>query len=316
MKTSKNARSGASLAPVHPQDNRPFFNRFTLVLAAALLATACHRSSVEPIKLPGDTGSVPGDSTGSKPGTPNGPLPGDSTGPKPGGPVGVFKTLKIAWSSRDFQEINADAEGKPVQYTSQYVASQSTGRVQRTVYQFLYGPDQRLNRVDIAGGGSVRYLYEGDRVTRTEEYSSAGKRLNVHGYAYSTTNQLLQVDTENRTNGLQETRQTYQYDSRGNLRVVSQFVKSPASGDYALETTTHYGNYLDEGKHVENLLTTYPYLPDVTFRVSNYGTKIVRFKDGSEISRETFVYAYNGQGYPTQCVRSGPGGTLTSTYSY
>ncbi|GAB2595968.1 hypothetical protein [Spirosoma areae] len=281
--------------------------QIAFALLIALLAAACHHP-VDPARESGTVGTPPRDSTITK--------PGSSTGTPSDGTVRVFKTLKIAWSNTDFQEIQFDAADKPVEYTSQYLANQGTGRVQRTVYQFLYGPDQRLNRVNIVGGGYVQYHYEGNQVARTDEYSSAGERLKLHQYGYSPTNQLLQVDTEDRFNGLQETRQTYQYDSRGNLRVVSQFVKSPASGNYALETTTHYGNYVDDGKHVENLLTTYPYLPDVTFRVSNYGTKIVRYKDGSEISRETFVYTYNEQNYPIQRVSRSAGGTLTATYSY
>ena len=286
-----------------------------ITLLIAMLAIACQQP-VDPVKESGAVSTPPRDSTITKPGSSTSTPPGSSTGTPSDGTVRVFKALKIAWSTTDFQEIQFDAADKPVQYASQYVANQGTGRVQRSVYQFLYGPDQHLNRVNIVGGGYVQYLYAGDRVTRTEEYSSAGERLKLHQYRYSATNQLLQVDTEDRFNGLQETRKTFQYDSRGNLRVVSQFVKSPASGDYALETTTHYGNYLDDGKHVENLLTTYPYLPDVTFRVSNYGTKIVRYKDGSEISRETFAYTYNEQNYPIQRVSQSAGGALTAIYSY
>lgn len=83
-----------------------------------------------------------------------------------------------------------------------------------------------------------------------------------------------------------------------------------------METTTTFADY-DGGKHVENLLAASPFLPGVTFHVNNYRTKIVRYYDGQQISRETYTYAYNARGKPTQRTTHYAGGALVvATYSY
>lgn len=204
-----------------------------------------------------------------------------------------------------------------MQYTTQYLFNQGTGEVKRTVYRFTHDAGQRLVRLAQEGAGYVLYYYEGNRVSRAEEYTASGEYLKEYRYRYAGASQLVQFDTNYRkphpTHPL-ETRTTYQYDNRGNLRVLSEFVKN-SSGHYEPVLTFHFEDY-DKGEHVENLSTIFPYLPAVTFRVNNYGTKIARSPDGKEIDRETFTYTYNRQGKPIRKLRKGVGGTLTASYSY
>lgn len=329
MKTKKSHLN----QPSTPQPARPrrLLGPFALVILTALTIAACNRSATELSPLPGDSGkpstdttTAPnkpdGDSTVTNPGKPADPKPGDSTGT--GDPVSVFKSLKIAYSSIDFQEVQHDANGTPVQYTSQYLYNQGTGDVRRLVYRFQYGADQRLNRLDQAfflgrnqyASTYTLYHYAGNQVARTEEFAVDGTLLVSRTYQYSAAGKLVQLDHKSR-NSKNALRRTFQYDGAGNLTTVSDFYNSALDGSYVLETTTTYGDY-DNQKHVENLLSTTPFLPAVTFRVNNYHTKVVRYKDGKEISRETVDYAYNAEGEPTQRTTSGAGGKLTATYTY
>jgi hypothetical protein len=313
----------------------PLLGRLALATMMALIVAACNRSATELVPAAGNSGKPAGDSTGTNPGNnkPDGDStgtnpgkpsdrPSDKTGTKPDDPVGIFKSLKISYASSDFQEIQSDANGKPVQYTSQYLANQGTGQVKRTVYRFQYGSDARLSRVDQTiqtgnnpvSGSYVLYQYEGNKVVRTDEYSTAGNPLASRTYHYSAGNQLVQIDEKNTLSKV-ELRKTFQYDGLGNLIIFAEFTKGSPEGGFVLETTTSFEGY-DHQKHVENLLTTFPFLPNVTFRVNNYHTKIVRYKDGSEISRETVDYAYDANGYPTQKTVNGNGGTLTGKYTY
>lgn len=291
-----------------------FCRRNTAV--ALLLSTtilACNRDDLTPAS-PDSAHQT----AGIKPG-----LDSSRTTPeKPGDLIGVYHNTKITWSPTDFQEIQTDAAGTPVQYTTQYQAIQGSDQVRRTTFQFQYNSEQHLNRVDqtiqfgtnAAIKSYILYHYEGNQVARTEEYASSGKRVASRTYQYNANRQLTQID-ENLLNSQMTLRKTYQYDNRGNLTVVSDFVRNAQNDGFTLETTTQYDNY-DNQKHVENLLTTTPFLPGVTFRKNNYQTKTVRHRDGTILSRETVRYTYNEQGYPTERTLRGPGGSLTSTYSY
>ena len=333
MKTTKSLLSHSSTPqPVRPKQ---LFGKFALVIMAALTVAACNRSATELAPRPGDSGKPSvdttktsgkpnGDSTTTNPGKPSGPKPGDSTGTNPGtsDPVSVYKSMKITYSALDFQEVQYDAKGTPVRYTSQYMFNQGTGEVKRTVYSFQYGVDQRLNRLNqtlYLGNKQIAstytlYHYTGNQVDRTEEFAVDGTLLVSRTYRYSDAGRLVQLDHKSR-NSKNALRRTFQYDGNGNLTTMSDFYNVAPDGGYALEMTITFEDY-DNQKHVENLISTTPFLPAVTFRVNNYHTKVVRSKDGKEISRETVAYAYNEAGLPTQRTTSGAGGKLTATYTY
>lgn len=280
----------------------------------AMLVTACQHP-VDPVQKPGTVGTPPRDSTTTKPGSTTSTPPGSATSTPSDGTVSVFRTLRITYAPTDFQEIQYDADGKPVRYASRMVyILGGNSIIQQRAYQFLYQANGAVNQLTIDGGGYLRYSYENNRISHVDEYTAKHQLVVIRMYQYSATNQLMQVD-ENFVRDKRETRKTYQYDSRGNLTLHSEFVKSPANGTYGLDAVTAFEEY-DGGKHVENLLAEFPFLPGVTFRVNNYGRKIVRYKDGSEISRETYTYRYDKNGYPTQRVSHNAGGTLTATYTW
>jgi hypothetical protein len=276
-----------------------------IVVMIELVMQSC-QSRILQTNEPGSAGKPSTDSTITKPGSPTGP----------DGQVGVFNTIKITRADTDYQTIQFDAAGKPMQYTNQYLFNQGTGAVRRTTYQFIYGSDGRLSRVTTSAGTYVVYKYDDNLaspVRSTEEYAANGKLLIFRNYNYSTSNRLIEINQQ-RTDGSAPTGRTYQYDVRGNLSQVTDFVMN-SKAEHVIETITSYEDY-DNGKQVENLLMEFPFLPDVTFHRNNFHAKVVRYKDGREISRETNTYAYNDQGLPTQKVSRSGANTLTATYTY
>ncbi|MFC5408779.1 hypothetical protein ACFPMF_05640 [Larkinella bovis] len=293
-----------------------------LTLALLLGITACNRTTNDLIS-PQPSGGSPKDSLSVQlpDKHPTDDLSGSPTDQNPD-PVSVYQRTRITWAPSDYQEIRRDAAGVPVHYTSQYLYAMGTDQVRRTDYQLQYDSAQRLTRVDqsiqIGKNPATRlytlYQYEGNQLTGSEEFSSAGYRLASYSYQYSAPNQLRQIE-ETHYNSQKQSRKTFQYDGQGNLTTLSIYWKSVQDATYKLETVTHFEQY-DNQKNVENLFTLFPLLPGVQFRANNYQTKIVRAKDGTELSRETVRYLYNEQGYPTQKTVTGAGGSLTATYSY
>ncbi|GAB3945154.1 hypothetical protein GCM10028805_13780 [Spirosoma harenae] len=285
------------------------------ILAAILVlfVTACQNPITDPIPT---EPTKPDSSTITQPGNTT-TAPGNTTATQPIDSTKATQRVKISWSDNDFQEILYDATALPVQYTSQYVDNQGTGHVRRYVYKLRYNPDKHLTRMDVigeAGSSYTTYQYTGNQVSQTSQYAADGRLVSTCTYQYAAPNRLSQVDETSVFNQAAE-RRTYQYDATGNLSLLSTYTKEATSDTYVLQHTLAFTEY-DSQRDVENLLVHMPLLPGVSFRTNNYGLKILRDKSGRELSRERYTYAYNEQGYPIKQIRTGPGGSLTATYTY
>ena len=321
MKTSTNAYSKTSSRRLLSQLGFDRRGQLALSFLLALFMTACQHPATEPTPAnptkPGSsTATQPGNTTATQPGNTT-TTPGSSTATQPADSVSAHKKVKISWSANDFQEILYDAAGLPVQYASQYVDNQGTGHVRRYVYKLRYSAQKQVTRMDIigeAGSSHVTYQYTDGQVTQTSQYTADGHLLSTCTYQYSAPNRLSQVDETHVFSSAAE-RRTYQYDAAGNVSLLSTYAKEAASGTYVLQHTLSFTEY-DTKRDVENLLFHLPLLPNVTFRTNNHGLKILRNRDGRELSRERTTYVYNERDYPIQQVRTGSGGSLTATYTY
>ncbi len=262
--------------------------------------TACQPEALEPKPgKPAPTGQTPDDSL-------NRP---DS--------VSSVRKLRITWAPTDYQELELDARGLPLHHTSQYLYNMGTGAVKRHENRFIFDEHKRLNRVETKFLGNIstsRYFYEGSHISWVEVYAPAGNLTAVHRFQYAADNRLKQMETY-RPLSQSETLLTYTYDGKGNVTQVQEWMKDPKTGTYSLEFSTTYGDY-DDQKHVEHLLAVDPFLPNVPLRVNNYRLKVVSGRQGKELSRETFSYVYNAQGFPTEKVKYGPGGTSRAVITY
>ncbi|MVM33851.1 hypothetical protein GO755_27695 [Spirosoma sp. HMF4905] len=284
---------------------------FLVILA--LLTTAC-KHDVDLLKAPDPISSLPGSGTATQPNSSTTTQPGSGT--TTDGSVGVFRTFRIAYAANDYQEVQYDAANQVIYYRNQATTVLGgNGMMQQREYQFLYQPNGQLKRVDLRGAGYFLYQYSPtNQVNRVEEYSAKGRLLFIRTYQYSAIGQLVQLDAQSMTDSYVG-RKTYQYDQSGNLTTCTDWVKIPGTDDYRIETVTTYADF-DRGKHVENLFAAFPFLPNVTFYANNYRTRIVRYRDGNEIGRETYVYMYDAEGKPKQRTTYYSGGSLSATYSY
>ncbi|GAA4456249.1 hypothetical protein GCM10023189_25160 [Nibrella saemangeumensis] len=234
-------------------------------------------------------------------------------------PVGtVLKLKKLSYSANDYQEVTYQADGSIARYNSQYLYNPSDGYVQKFTSEFQYDPNKRLVRLNRAYNSYVKYFYEGDKVVKTEEYNGYNELIGSHTYQYAVDRLTASYDvTINASSGKRfESKTTFEYDAKGNLTNRSQFYRNLETGEYKLDFSILYSNY-DDKKFVENLTEVNPYLPGVTFKVNNPGLKVLKNRDGYEMTgREQYSYTYNADGYPLTRRASGEGGTLNATYSY
>ncbi|WP_143100855.1 hypothetical protein [Spirosoma endophyticum] len=166
----------------------------------------------------------------------------------------------------------------------------------------------------------MTYSFDGDNVSRSEEFSVNGKLVATITYQYFPDNRLKRVEETNIGGARKiETAMTFAYDNKENLMQMVDLTKYPETGTYQVEMVTRYTNY-DSKKNVSDLWTLYPILPTVTLQVNNAATvtQYIEGPDGAEMLFHTsqYVYQYNAQGYPTSHTHTDPGGTLTATYSY
>ncbi|GAB4037480.1 hypothetical protein [Spirosoma jeollabukense] len=233
--------------------------------------------------------------------------------------INVFNRVKMSWAPTDYKEVEYDASKKPIRYTQQNLYNQGTGEVRKVVHNLIYSGMQ-LTRLDVSDGSYVTYSYDGDKVSRTEEFSANGKLVATRTYQYFPDNRLKRMDEINLGGARKvETAMTFAYDNKGNLIQLVDLTKYPETGTYQVEMVTRYTNY-DSKKNVSNLWALYPLLPNVTLQVNNAATvtQYLEGPDGAEMLFHTsqYVYQYNAQDYPTSHTHTDSGGVLTATYSY
>ncbi|MBD2757172.1 hypothetical protein [Spirosoma validum] len=233
--------------------------------------------------------------------------------------ISVFKKTKVSWSNTDYQEVDYDASLTPVRYTRQNLYAQSTNQVRKVIHDLIYS-DKQLTRVNASNGTYVLYSYEGDQVSRTQEFSPAGKLLTTQTYLYSLDNRLHRIDaTQAIGAGAIETSKTFGYDAKGNVTQVIEAIKDGQTGAYRVQWVTRYSDY-DASKNVSSLWTLYPLLPTVVLQANNPGAiaTYVAGPDGAEklLQRVSYSYSYDEQGRPVTHTQTGPGGTLRAAYSY
>ncbi|GAB4006446.1 hypothetical protein GCM10028808_08460 [Spirosoma migulaei] len=243
----------------------------------------------------------------------------DTTPGKPTDSISVFKRVKISWTNTDYKEVEYDAGNKPIRYTRQSLYNEGTGEVLKVVYNLIYSSTQ-LTRVEASNGSYVTYSYDGNKVSRTQEFTKMGKLLTTRQYTYSSENRLIRLD-ETRGEGAStvETARTFTYDAKGNLSQVVNLAKDAQTGVYQIDYITRFSDY-DSHKNVTSLWTIYPLLPNVTFQLNNPATitQYSQGQDGAEIQlhRSQYVYQYNAEDYPVSHTETYPGGTQTATYTY
>lgn len=281
-----------------------FLLSLALFLGGALVLGSCSKADQpQPIANPQPPREVPA------PGT-----PGTDVGTSLG-------TIRLSWSPLDWQEWTHDASGKLLRYGNQYNWVQGTNEVRRLAYEFGYGPTGHLLRLETHVQGTLgTYVvleYDADRLVGAAEFRPDGRLVARYQYRFSDQRQLIeQVETRQGTTWRQ-TRHTFAYDGRGNLTEVREWGRSNENVPFALQTRMTYEQYDDRPATPDQLFQTYPYLPDVRFRVNNPGLRRVFGADGQPLpGTERYLYTFDAAGRPATKTVTGEGGTRTGQFEY
>ncbi|KAA5545030.1 hypothetical protein [Adhaeribacter rhizoryzae] len=311
----------------------------TWLLGFTLLLGACQEDQILPRETPtnqnpGDTNNPAEPGNPVEPGTPNNPNtpvdpnnPGNGQ-PDPGqqpNPMPTGKFVQLKWSELDFQRVDYDNNNLITRYVSQYNSSQGSNAVTNFTQEFHYDANKRLVKQTSNVYGNILFFYNGNQLEKAMENDKLDRPLKEYYFTFRTDGKLesrltYKVDLNN--NKTEYQKQVYKYDTRGNLVILEDYFKNPATNRLELSTRFFFEDF-DDKKAAIPFLATYPYLPQFTAWVNNPRVKYARNKDGYELSgRERYGYTYNTDGFPGSQIRSTvigngrPDVTFTGNYIY
>ncbi len=159
----------------------------------------------------------------------------DARIPAPGsGQEPALKLQRVSWSENDFQLFEYNMEGLLSRYTSQwiYIMDDSIA-LKKVVTNFTYTADKKLLSSE-TGGLITKYYYAGNDLDKTEEYDHHNRLVITHYYHFDDNKKLKEAHTVI-TDPLEgskitgELKNTYAYDSQGNVTEKKEYVKKPAA---------------------------------------------------------------------------------------
>jgi hypothetical protein len=188
---------------------------------------------------------------------------------------------------------------------------------------FEYSSSGLLTKVTFDSGYYNKYYFDGNTLKKTEEYDNKGRLRLTHLYTFNVGRQL--TESVSQVHDLVEGeanqfKQSYSYDSRGNLTEQRLFNKLPGQASFTLSSITKYEEY-DTKKSADNLTINFPYLPGTIFYKNNPGRITHLGADGTTVlSAYLHTYTYNEKEYPSQkstLMQTSPVVVpLTATYEY
>ncbi|MCU0451674.1 MAG: hypothetical protein MUC97_17820 [Bernardetiaceae bacterium] len=226
-------------------------------------------------------------------------LPAPTGGPGQGQ---VARLRQVSWSSSDYQRWEYDANGRPIGYTAQWMASQDGSVVRRLAQQLQYDEQGRLARL-VSPGGTTVYAYNAEgQVAQTEERNARNEPLRRTAYTY-TAGRLTGEATELLLGSGEwvSQRSEFDYDAQGNLVTLTQYAL--VNGQPQVMSTVTYSEF-DRQPNPDNLAFRRPFLPGVVYQPNNPGRKVERLQNGQVSSDERYTYLYAPSGHPVQRTTS------------
>ena len=280
----------------------------TTILLLVLALGACQEDEILKLNDPPANGESP---------APNTPAPDTQTPPNnPETPASQFKGKKVELrSSQSVQLIEYNEEGLLVRYTS--------NSNNEFIHNFEYDANKKLVNQTTNKWGSYHYYYNGEVLTKVVQTDLLDRPLKEFQLAFNAQNQLIESHGFNVSlegDKVEYMKVTYEYDQKGNIAVLKNFVKNSTSGRFELETALHFEDY--DNKKNSMPFWVSPYLPQITFWVNNPGKKYGISKNGEKmVNSEVYNYNYNEAGYPvskTTSIDTGEGKILsyTGTFTY
>jgi hypothetical protein len=167
-----------------------------------------------------------------------------------------------------------------------------------TVHELSYSADGNIISSRIDDERLYLYSWAEGRIVKTEEFEQ-GNPSRQFVFSYQTNGLLKQMlSYKHEGDDVAVTGKTnYTFDSNGNLSSVKEF--GFADSGFALESIYEYDQY-DNLPCVDSQFDFYTLNIGVKLYKNNPGRMVSKNKNGSPVSIEDYVYAYNPEGYPVK----------------
>lgn len=187
---------------------------------------------------------------------------------------------------------------------------------------FTYNPDGQVTELNTTDGWQFNYDYTNGRISSTEELINS-ILTQTHSFVYDDNGRLTQAityqDIPEEGGVVPVSKDTYAYDSRGNLTRQQRYYYTNQGTQEHLLTTQDFSDY-DNKLNSESFFLVIPINPTARMFQNNPGKLEVRNGNGVLAFTDTYSYTYNEAGYAltksTHSVGSGIDETYTTTYSF
>jgi hypothetical protein len=187
-----------------------------------------------------------------------------------------------------------------------------------TTYTFYYQESGRIDSSAVTSGYSFKYLYDGNKIVRTNEYLNSSLSQ-YHEIAYDGKNRLSAItswqDVPEEGGWIPHAKTSYQYDGNDNLIQSMIYYFDTGERQHKILTTFLYSDY-DNKPNAENVYNAISLNPQSQLTRNNPGKMIIKNMYGNTTSVDTYTYSYNKYGYPEnrKTLRSFPNNGQTITY--
>lgn len=185
------------------------------------------------------------------------------------------------------------------------------GVVLETSIGYSYTPDGKLEKTTNDQGYRLEYIYQGDRLARTDEYLN-DQLSQYHTFSYDVEGRLQDYttwqDIPEYGGVVPKAKEVYVYDTRDNLSHQFIYVYNPGIQGHELLSSFEFSDY-DNYPEAESLFNAHAFHPGAVFRKNNPGKMITKNRLGITGMIDQYSYVYDSRGYATEK-------TTTVTYSY
>ena len=274
--------------------NQYSFKSILIGFAAILFIVACKKAPVEELSIQPPQQQLPN------------PLPAHA----------LVKLIK--WSETDHETFSYNARGQVSQLRSQwqYVEGDPT-QIKTITYDFQYDELDRPIGVNSTGDHTVRYIYHGNLIHRTQELNPNNTVAKEVTYIYSGNRVIQENWLVNNVSGEPPSvyKHVFFYDLKGNMNKVEIFQQTEDL-QYKLLETIEYSDF-DNMVNTTSWMLRFPFLPQLRLQYNNPRKELRRPAGEGQAETTTYSYVYNGLGLPiTKRTTYASGIVLTATYQY
>lgn len=204
-----------------------------------------------------------------------------------------------------------------------FVTTFINGGTITSVQNFSYRADGKIAEATSDTGFKFVYTYSGDRIIRTDEYVN-GSWSEYHSFTYDQAGRIKEMisyqNIPEEGGIIPVSKDTYEYDNRGNLSVMKMYYYTSYGAEAKLQTVFLSSEY-DDKVNSEELFEINIFNPYLRLNKNNPGKLVIQNGLGNTTSTEVYTYDYNEKGYAIKkrtdvTLYHGGTGSYSGTYIY